>query len=162
MIVVDKSGTLFFKNIKYKCALGKNGLTNNKKEGDGCTPIGVFSLGNLYYRSDRIKNIKGSLKKIPITEKMYWCDDPISPNYNKLIKNSLNKSEKLMRKDSIYDLVIDIKYNHNPTIPHKGSAIFIHITRGDYIPTKGCIALKKHDLLALIKEIDQKDMIKIK
>jgi len=41
----------------FKCSIGLNGLSSNKKEGDLKTPKGLFSIGNLYYRKDRIKNI---------------------------------------------------------------------------------------------------------
>ena len=47
----------------YKCALGKRGITKNKREGDKKTPAGVFSLGKVFYRKDKIKNLKTKLKK---------------------------------------------------------------------------------------------------
>ena len=93
---------------------------------------------------------------------MGWCDDPKSPNYNKLI-NLPNKynSEKLYRNDNIYDLIVVLDYNMNPTIKNKGSAIFIHVTKKNYTPTKGCIALSKIDLLKIINKINKNTKIKI-
>ena len=92
---------------------------------------------------------------------MGWCDDPYNKNYNKeIILNRKNKGEKLFRKDSIYDILIVIEYNTNKVRPFKGSAIFIHITK-NYYPTQGCIALKKNDLLILLKIIKKKSKIKI-
>jgi len=51
-----------------------------------------------------------------------------------------------------------LNYNRKKIIKGKGSAIFIHITK-NYKPTAGCIALKKNDLLALLKVIDKKTKI---
>ena len=94
---------------------------------------------------------------------MGWCDDPNSKFYNKQIKLKKNLKisyEKLYRKDNKYDLFILIKYNYKKIIKNKGSAIFLHLTK-DYLPTKGCIALKKKDFLILSKLIDKKTKIKI-
>ena len=41
--------------ILFKCAFGKRNLSSRKKEGDKSTPKGLFSLGKLYYRADRVK-----------------------------------------------------------------------------------------------------------
>ena len=57
LIKIKKNGTLLFKKFKFKCVLGKFGTQKNKKEGDKTTPAGIFSLGKLYYRADRIKKI---------------------------------------------------------------------------------------------------------
>ena len=34
MIIVNKNGTLIHNKKRYKCALGKRGITKAKKEGD--------------------------------------------------------------------------------------------------------------------------------
>ena len=92
---------------------------------------------------------------------MGWCDDPYSKNYNKeIVLNKKNKGEKLFRKDNTYDILIVIEYNTKKTNPFKGSAIFIHLTK-NYSPTEGCIALKKNDLLILLKIINKNSKIKI-
>ena len=75
---------------------------------------------------------------------MGWCDDSKSKNYNKEIKYPFKySSEKLYRKDNIYDLFINIKYNFEPVVKKKGSAIFLHLTDKKYKPTKGCISINK-------------------
>ena len=152
---------LIVDEFKFKCSIGKNGLNSKKIEGDHCTPIGVFKIGKVYYRPDRIKKPDTSLKTKKITKNMGWCDDPYNKNYNKeIVLNKKNKGEKLFRKDNAYDLLIVIEYNTNKTKPFKGSAIFIHLTK-NYGSTKGCIALKKNDLLILLKIINKKSKIKI-
>ena len=144
MIIINKSGFLKYKNFKFSCALGRGGIKRKIKEGDNITPKGTYRITKLYYRADRIKKIETLLKKIEIKKNMGWCDDPKSKNYNKQIKIPTRFSyEGLYRNDKIYDIVLVLNYNINPTIKNKGSAIFIHIAKNNYSKTKGCIALKK-------------------
>ena len=162
MIIVKKSGYLQYKNLKFRCALGKAGIKRKRKEGDNITPKGTFKITKIYYRPDKIKNIKTLVRKIKIKKNMGWCDDPKSKNYNKQIKlPSKFSHEKLYRKDSVYDLFLVLDYNTNPVINNKGSAIFLHITKGSYKKTKGCIALKRGDLIQLVSKIRKNTKIKI-
>ena len=152
---------LIVDEFKFKCSVGKKGLKSKKVEGDNCTPTGIFKIGKVYYRSDRIKKPDTVLKTKIITKNMGWCDDPYNKRYNKeIVLNKKNKGEKLYRIDSSYDILIVIEYNTKKTKPFKGSAIFIHLTK-NYKPTKGCIALKKNDLLILLKIIKSKSKINI-
>ena len=162
IIFLKNKHTLQVDDFIFKCSIGKNGVSKKKKEGDKKTPIGFFEIENLYYRSDRIKKPSTNLKCIKIKKNMGWCDDPLDlKNYNKLIKlNKKIKSEKLYRKDNIYDLIIPIKYNFLRPVKLKGSCIFIHLTN-NYKPTLGCIAIKKRDFLIILKLIDKKTKIKI-
>ena len=160
-IIVKNKETLIFEDFTFRCCVGKNGLTNNKIEGDKKTPKGLFSLGNVYYRKDRNKKPITKLNCISIKKKMVWCNDVRNKKYNKLIKiNKKIKHEKMFRKDYKYDYVIPIQYNTKNTVVGKGSAIFIHITK-NYKKTAGCIALRKKDLLILLKLINRKTKIKI-
>ena len=162
IIFVKNKHTLQIDEFKFKCSIGKKGLTNNKKEGDKKTPKGVFGIGNLYFRKDHVEKPLTALECIEIKKDMAWCDDVRFPkNYNRLFKiNNKIKGEKLNRNDSKYDLLIPIKYNFNKPIIGKGSCIFIHLTK-DYNPTDGCIALKKKDFIILLKLIKKNSKIKI-
>ena len=162
-IIIKNKDTLLIDDFKLRCSIGKKRFSKKKKEGDLTTPSGTFGLGKIYYRPDRVQKPISKLKSITIKKNMGWCDDPKSKFYNRSIKirKKLKMSyEKLYRKDNKYDFFILIKYNYNNTIKNKGSAIFIHLTE-DYLPTKGCIALKKNYFLILIKLIDKKTKIKI-
>ena len=161
MIIVNKNGTLIHNKKLYKCALGIRGVSKNKKEGDKKTPSGIFSLGNVFYRKDRITNLKTKLKKIVIEKNMAWCDRPSSRFYNKLIFSNSHQIEKLYRKDNLYNIVVVINYNTHPVKKNKGSAIFMHLARKNYDRTMGCIGLKKKDLLEILASISQKTKIKI-
>tara|TARA_B100000900_G_scaffold403670_1_gene411047 strand:+ start:1315 stop:1812 length:498 start_codon:yes stop_codon:yes gene_type:complete len=162
-IIIKNKETLLIDDFKFKCCVGKKGFSKNKKEGDFKTPIGIFELGDIYYRSDRVKKLTSKLKTTIIRKNMGWCDDPKSKYYNKLIKIKKNLKinyEKLYRKDSKYDLLIVIKYNYKKSFKNKGSAIFLHLTK-NYLPTKGCIAVTKKDFFILNKLINKKTRIKI-
>jgi len=162
MIIVKKSGYLKYKNLRFRCALGKAGIKKKEKEGDNVTPKGIFKITNIYCRSDKIKNITTSIRKIKIKKNMGWCDDPDSHFYNQqiTIPNKFNH-EKLYRNDNLYDLILVLNYNTNPIIKNKGSAIFVHIAKKNYKKTKGCIALKKKHLIELISKIKKNTKIKI-
>tara|TARA_B100000575_G_C22737545_1_gene441443 strand:- start:98 stop:592 length:495 start_codon:yes stop_codon:yes gene_type:complete len=161
-IFIKNKHTLQIDEFKFKCCIGKKGLTKNKKEGDKKTPKGTFEIENLYFRKDRKKKPFTKLKCIEIKKEMGWCDDTrFSTKYNKLIKIKDNiKHEKLKREDSKYDFFIPIKYNFKKTIAGKGSCIFIHLTN-NYKPTAGCIALKEKDFLIMLKLIKKNSKIKI-
>ena len=161
-ILVKNKHTLHIDEFKFRCCIGKNGLTKNKKEGDKKTPKGTFGIESLYYRKDRLKKPMTSLKCIKIKKDMGWCDDIHFPKkYNKLIKIKKKvKHEILKRKDHKYDLLIPIKYNFKKSISGLGSCIFIHLTK-DYKPTAGCITLKKNDFLIMLKLIKKNSKIKI-
>jgi len=162
MHILVKNNFLNYKNYKVKCALGKKGINYKKKEGDLITPIGLFNIKYLLYRRDKIANFQTELKKIPIKKNMGWCNDPKSKQYNKLIKLPSNHSyEKLHKKNNIYDIILVIDYNMNPIVKNKGSAIFVHIAKKNYKKTEGCIAIKKKEILKLLKIIKKNTKIKI-
>ena len=160
-ITLKNKYTLKIDDFKFKCCIGKNGLKKNKIEGDKCTPKGVFELGTLYYRKDRVKKPITNLKIKNIKRNMGWCNDSKNKLYNQEIKVSKNiKHEKLFRKDYKYDYLLIIEYNTRKIKPNKGSAIFIHLTK-NFKATAGCIALLEKDFLIMVKLINKKSTIKI-
>jgi len=160
MIIINKSGHLKYKDLKFKCALGKAGVGEKRVEGDNITPKGTYKIIQIYYRKDRIIKISSKFKLIKINKNMGWCNDPRSKKYNQLIKlPSKYRYERLFRKDNLYDLILVLNYNINPIIKKKGSAIFIHIAKNKYKKTAGCIGLKKSDLLKLIKVVKKKTKV---
>ena len=162
MIYINKSGYLKYKNLKFRCALGKAGIGKKIKEGDNITPKGTYKIIKIYYRKDRIKELVSQIKLIKIKKNMGWCDDPKSKKYNQLINLPTKYShEKLYRRDNIYDLILVLNYNIKPIIKNKGSAIFIHIARKNYKKTAGCIALEKNNLIKLVLKIQKYTKIKI-
>ena len=162
MIIINKSGYLKYKNLKFRCALGKAGIRVKKKEGDNITPKGTYKIIRIYCRKDRIRQVKSRIKIYKINKKIGWCDDPRSKKYNQLIKlPNKFRHEKFYRKDHLYDLIIVLNYNMRPVVKNKGSAIFIHLARRNYNPTKGCIALSKNNLLIILNKINKNTKIEI-
>ena len=103
---------LYLGKYKLRCAIGKRGITYKKKEGDQKTPKGTFSFKSIFYRKDRMRNLKTTIKKKIITKNMGWCDDSNSKYYNKLIKLPFKKkAEKMWLEDRIYDVLVVIDYN---------------------------------------------------
>ena len=161
MIIVTNK-VLKYKNFLYKCAIGKNGITNSKIEGDKCTPTGIYSIEKIYYREDRLSMPKLDFQTIPINKNSGWCDDIRSTYYNKFIKFPFSYSaEFLYREDDIYNIICIINYNTNPIIKNKGSAIFLHVGNIDYSRTAGCLALKQDDLIELLQNIDLNTKINV-
>ena len=161
LIKLKNKDRLNIDEFTFRCSIGKNGINIKKREGDLCTPKGNFLIKKVFYRSDKIKKINTKIKKIKIKKNMGWCNDPKHKKYNSLINTREKiKHEKLYRRDGKYDLIIIIDYNLVKPIPFKGSAIFIHLTN-NYKPTAGCIALRKNDMLVLLKLINKKTKIKI-
>ena len=164
--LVINLGKEYFLKFGYKvfrCQIGLGGFKT--------TPIGKWTLKTIYYRSDRILRPKLKKKNIlkinRITKHSGWCDDIRSNYYNKYI--TINNSrylninyERLWRQDNAYDIVIETSHNTKPIIKNKGSAIFIHCSFDDLRTTGGCVALKKGDLMFLIKKLNKKSYIQIK
>ena len=160
-ILINKK-YLTYNQYKVKCAVGKRGVNLKKKEGDFITPIGLYKIKYILYRKDRIKKIPSKLRKITIKRNMGWCDDPKSKQYNKLVNLPFSYScEQLFKKENIYDIILVLNYNMNPVKKDKGSAIFVHVAKKNYEKTRGCVAVKKLDLLKILKEIKVKTKVRI-
>ena len=161
-IIIKNKETLLIENFKFRCSVGKKGFSRSKKEGDLKTPKGIFDLGNIYYRQDRIEKPISKLKLIRIKKNMGWCDDPKSKQYNKLVKLPFNyRHEKLYKKENVYDIILVLDYNMRPVKKNKGSAVFIHVVKNNFKKTEGCVAIKINSLKKLIKEINPSTKVNI-
>ncbi|MCC7035975.1 MAG: hypothetical protein IT560_01585, partial [Alphaproteobacteria bacterium] len=49
------TGVLFIGQQRYDCTLGRTGVTLDKVEGDGKTPVGTYPFRYVLYRADRIE-----------------------------------------------------------------------------------------------------------
>lgn len=131
-----------------------------KREGDGATPVGIFSLRSTLYRRDRIVRPLSALVPRPIADNDGWCDAPRDRNYNRPVKHPYPASaERMRRADGLYDLVVVIGHNDRPCVKGRGSAIFMHVAQENYAPTEGCIALRRQDLVRLVARIGPKTRI---
>ena len=159
-IKVYASGRLIFDGKEYRCAIGKNGLTKNTKEGDEATPIGCFHIREIFYRSDKMEKPQTVFPIRELHEDDGWCDDPSDKKYNRFVKLPYDAShERLWREDALYDIIVVLGFNDDPPIPGKGSAIFMHVARPTYSPTAGCITTDVGDLLKLLADVEMNTLV---
>ena len=152
------------------CAIGRTGViaADEKREGDGATPLGRWPLRQIYYRADRITPPKSHVPVAPIEADMGWCDAPEHPSYNQLVRLPFEAShEEMARDDHVYDLVVVLGHNDDPPVPGLGSAIFWHLKRGDeepaqWQPTAGCVATTIDVLYQVLAACDETSQLVIK
>ncbi len=151
-MIVTRWGARFL-GRRFPCALGRGGITHEKREGDGATPVGVWHLELGGYRADRITPPRTRLAVAEIGPRDIWSDDPDDPDYNQWLTTSAHpfSHERLRRADPLYDLVLVSDWNWPDATPGRGSAIFVHQWRRPRYPTAGCIAFRP-DHLAWIVE----------
>ncbi len=134
-----------------RCAIGRSGVRADKREGDGATPVGRWPLREAFYRPDRMPQPETRLKMTPLDPQAGWCDAPGDANYNRPVRLPYPAShEELWRADTIYDVIVVMGYNDDPVVDGKGSAIFLHLSRSDYSPTAGCVAVQLEDMMKLL------------
>ncbi len=154
MNLLVKNNHLFVKNMKLRCAIGRNGLIEDKKEGDSCTPIGIFKFNKIYYRGDKLGKINFKIDSSIIQKNDGWCDDVESNLYNQYIQFPFkNSAEHLYRDDDIYDIVCVLSYNTSPIKRGLGSAIFLHIAKPNFVGTEGCVAIDKKSLFEISQNL---------
>lgn len=158
-------GWLDIGSLRFACALGRNGMTAEKREGDHASPVGIWPLREVYYRADRLGAPRTGLPLSPLHPEQGWCDAPDDEAYNRMVTLPCGASaEHLWREDNAYDILVVLGYNDDPVEPGKGSAIFFHLAREDedgYGPTEGCIAVSREDMLKLLQLCDEDTVMRI-
>lgn len=150
---VEKSNGVWSLSLApVRASIGRNGLIYDiaKKEGDGCTPVGLYTLGELFSYEKAVDT------KLPYTqtnEQDKWIDDPLSDDYNKHVRGATTAKsfENLLLKSSDYKYCMVIEYNTKPIVKGKGSAIFFHVADNKYTPTSGCVSIAEADMLQYLK-----------
>ncbi len=158
-LVVTPRG-LRFRGRVFPCTRGRQGLTDRKREGDGCTPRGAHRLAGVLYRPDCIR--RPTRGAVPIRPGDQWSDDPCDPRYNSKVRGSRLSHEELRRPDPLYDLVLVTDWNLSPAVPGRGSAIFVHRWRRPGAPTAGCIALRPRDLLWIARRLGPRSRLVVR
>lgn len=147
-------GELRVGDLRFPCALGRTGVSAEKREGDGSTPLGNFPLRELRYRRDRVQVPATGLPLVPVSPMDGWCDAPEDPAYNRPVRLPYPASaETMWREDHLYDLAVILGHNDSPVVPYAGSAVFFHLAReedGELQPTEGCVALRLEDMLSVL------------
>lgn len=126
-----------------------------KHEGDHRTPAGIFPLGPSFgfSRSD------SKFLFTNLTPTTVCIDDENSRFYNKIVDSQTIlqpdwKSAEVMRKISLYEQGLVIRYNSKKVVPGAGSCIFIHNWRSPAEGTLGCVGMQKNNLTDLIRWLE--------
>ena len=138
-----------FRGVALPCAIGRGGIGRKLGEGDGITPVGMFQLAGIGFRTDRIDFCAPNVCQKSIGLCDVWSDDPKDPNYNHGFHGPDHpfSHEKLYRSDPLYDAFGILDFNWPDATPGAGSAIFLHIWRKPRHPTEGCIAFERNNLI---------------
>ncbi|MCX5849146.1 MAG: L,D-transpeptidase family protein, partial [Deltaproteobacteria bacterium] len=136
--------------------IGRNGFAaaGEKREGDGKTPSGIYPLKITFGYDESVKS------KMPYRQAVaddIWVDDPTADDYNRWTKKSETRAtsyEMMKRDDDLYKYGIVIEYNTDPVIKGNGSAIFLHIWKGEGTTTAGCVAVSEENILKIIEWLD--------
>ncbi|MCR9078720.1 MAG: L,D-transpeptidase family protein [Hyphomonadaceae bacterium] len=150
--------------LTCRCALGRGGViaADQKREGDGASPQGVWRMKRVFFRPDRLTRPETRLPVVPLKESDGWCDAPEHRLYNRPVALPFSAShEKLWREDHVYDLIVELSHNSDPVVPALGSAVFFHLAHDDFRPTEGCVAISRQHMLQVLQDSNEKTSIKI-
>jgi hypothetical protein len=88
----------------FQCAVGRSGVAMNKREGDGATPIGCFTMRYLLFRPDRREAPDtAGLPVRALAPQLAWCDDPNDRAYNQAVNVPYPAhTESMWREDVLY------------------------------------------------------------
>jgi len=137
---------------KLPRTIGKGGISDRKREGDGATPVGVHRIVGLLYRPDRLP--RPTDWAVPIRPGDIWSDDVADEDYNLMGRAPYPFShERLRRADPLYDAILLTDWNWPSAVKGRGSAIFVHQWRRPGYPTEGCLAFRRADLHWLLPKI---------
>ena len=163
-LIASTAGQLRGNDLVFDCTLGRNGTVkaDEKREGDGASPLGRWRLKRLFYRPDRLDRPETDLPTVPLRAHDGWCDDTGHPLYNRPVTLPFSASHEILwRDDHAYNLIVELAHNDSPVIPGLGSAIFIHVSHDDGRATAGCVALAASDLLTLLAHVSTDTILEI-
>jgi L,D-peptidoglycan transpeptidase YkuD (ErfK/YbiS/YcfS/YnhG family) len=134
--------------------VGRSGLSGNRREGDGTTPIGTYSIGRTMYGIAPDPGVRYRYRRIVCGD--YWVEDPSSPSYNRFRHVPCGQpppfhvsGERLWQATTAYRHFAVVGFNTSPVVPGRGSGIFLHASTGG--PTNGCVSLPLAQLRQVLR-----------
>lgn len=132
---------------------------NQKKEGDGKGPAGIFRIGVAFGHLSHQYHAS-HLPFVPITDDLEAVDDPHSAYYNQLVsahqvKKDWTSSEKMAEIGSMYALGLLILHNTDPIEKGAGSCIFLHNHETLGAGSSGCTVMKPYDVIRVVRFLDR-------
>jgi L,D-peptidoglycan transpeptidase YkuD (ErfK/YbiS/YcfS/YnhG family) len=138
----------------WTARVGRSGLSGNRREGDGTTPTGTYSIGRTMYGIAPDPGVRYRYRRIVCGD--YWVEDPSSPSYNRFQHVPCGQpppfrvsGERLWQATTAYRHFAVIGFNTSPVVPGRGSGIFLHASTG--APTNGCVSLPLAQLRQVLR-----------
>ncbi|MBX3584780.1 MAG: L,D-transpeptidase [Rhizobiaceae bacterium] len=159
----QSQGLLVAGNVVFPCALGRGGISANKREGDGATPLARMRLLSGYFRADHVSGRRTRLRMQPIAADLGWCEVPMDRNYNRPVRIPYGASHETMRRDDrLYDYCIVMDWNISARRIGRGSAIFFHLARPGFTPTQGCVAVTERVMARLLPLLSDRTVLEVR
>ena len=140
----------------WRARVGRSGVSDRKREGDGATATGAYPIGPTAYGIDPDPGVALAYRRLVCGD--WWDEDPSSPAYNTFRHVPCGTSppfgggsEALWRATVAYRQFAVVEYNAHPVVPGRGSAIFLHDDVGG--PTNGCVSLPAPELVSLLRRL---------
>lgn len=141
----------------WTARVGWRGLADRRREGDGTTPTGVYSLGRTMYGNGPNPGVRFRYRRLRCGD--WWNEDPRSPTYNTFQHVPCGTrppfrttTPGLWQERTAYRHFAVIEYNTRPVVPGRGSGIFLHAKTGS--STNGCVSLPVAQLVATLRWLD--------
>ncbi len=154
LLAFEKQNGHWKERLRSPAVVGRNGIRHIKREGDGVTPAGFYTLGRAFGTA---KDPGALLPYSRLTAADLWVDDPSSRYYNQWVSRDTpdkdwNSAEELAKETTAYAYALTIGYNMHPVIKGAGSAIFLHCSTGR--PTAGCVSVPEDMMVKLLRFSD--------
>lgn len=138
----------------YTARVGWNGLSANRHEGDGTTPVGMFTIASTMYGNERNPGVRYRYTRVRCGD--WWVEDPASPAYNTFQRIGCGRkppfkvtTPDMSKSPRAYAYLAVVEFNMSPIVPGRGSGVFLHVQTGS--PTNGCISLRRASLLHVLR-----------
>src|SRR5262249_3901259 len=160
-VVVGRNGMAWGKGLHGEPPKPLKDSDPIKKEGDGRSPAGIFSLSSAFGYAPGRQAGDLKLAYAQATATLECVDDPQSAHYNKVIERSSVKnpdwksSEQMRRDDDLYNWGVVVDHNAKGE-PGCGSCIFLHIWEGPGKGTAGCTAMNSSSMEEVLRWLDAK------
>lgn len=127
-----------------------------KREGDGCSPIGIFALPQAFGSTAKPRGLK--LPWLRCTAHHFGIDDPRSRFYNQIVDDRVvacdwENPETMILANGCYELGAVIAHNA-ANKPGGGSCIFMHVWQAPGVPTSGCTAMSLENIRVVLRWLD--------
>jgi L,D-peptidoglycan transpeptidase YkuD (ErfK/YbiS/YcfS/YnhG family) len=141
----------------WTARVGWNGLAERRREGDGTTPAGVFTIGRTMYGNAPDPGVRYRYRRVVCGD--WWNEDPRSETYNTFQHVRCGTrppfrvtTPGLWQEKRAYRHFAVIEYNMRPVVPGRGSGIFLHAQTGN--STNGCVSLPARHLVTALRWLD--------